>query len=499
MKKITTTEACTGAKGRLISENAAEQIEAVVIDSRQAKKGSLFVAVRGERQDGHSYARAAAQQGCRAFLLSREDVIEELKAACPDADIIAVKDTVRALQELSAWYLSQFHLIKVAVTGSTGKTSTKEMTAAVLSRRLKTIKTEGNFNNELGLPLTVFQVDETTEAAVFEMGMSSLGEIHLLADIVRPDLAVITNVGTSHIEFLKTRENIQRAKLEVTDFFDKKNVLIVNSDNDYLSLSAISRCVSARRREDPEYRGSFQLVSAGEVGKQDIGLSHIDDLGEEGLTFTLSWKGKAQEFYLPLPGRHNAHNAMLAVGVGLQCGISLEEAAQALRFMEATSRRLVIETAGEYKLIDDSYNSSPDSVKAAVDVLKQVKGGRRVAVLADILELGEHSQRLHRQVGREALEGGVELLIACGAQAAFMAEEGKRWLSQRGESPENIKKRVIYFETKEKLEERLFTILKPGDIVLVKGSNGMKMAQIAEQIRHKKKNAGETSMEEYKR
>lgn len=486
MKTITITQAAAGAGGHLACGTGNGTIGSVVIDSRQAEKETLFVAIKGERQDGHDFAEAAARQGCRAFLLSREDVIRKLADTCPDAEIIAVEDTVKGLQELSRWYLSQFHPIKVAVTGSTGKTSTKEMTAAVLSRKYKTVKNEGNLNNELGLPLTIFKVDETTEAAVFEMGMSSFGEIHLLADIVRPDVAVITNVGTSHIEFLKTRENIQKAKMEVTDFFGQDNVLIVNSDNDFLNLSAVSRYVNLRKKEDPSYGGGFRLITAGEVGRQDIVISNVDDMGEEGITFQLAWKGEKQKFTVPLPGRHNAHNAMLAVGVGLQFGVSLGEASRALRSLEATSRRLVIEAAGEYKLIDDSYNSSPDSIAAAVEVLKHVSGGRKVAILADILELGEQSEPLHRQSGRAAAAGGAQLLIACGPEARFMADAAVQWHREQGKDEAEIERAVLYFPQREQLQEQLPSLLQPGDVILVKGSNGMKMSQIAEQIRDMK-------------
>lgn len=488
MKKITTMQASVGAGGSLTSGNGDREIEAVVIDSRQAGAGSLFVAIKGENQDGHIYAQAAARQGCRAFVLSRKDTIARLAEEYPDADIIRVEDTVVGLQELSKWYLAQFQLIKIAVTGSTGKTSTKEMTAAILSQKYKTVKNEGNLNNELGLPLTAFQVDETTEAAVFEMGMSSLGEIRRLADIVRPDAAIITNVGTSHIAFLKTRENIQRAKLEVTEFFRKDNVLVVNSDSEYLTPQGIASFVSLRQKEDAAYEGTFRLISAGTGEDRDIRLLDVRDQGERGIAFALSYGGRMQEFVLPLPGRHNAHNAMLAVGVSLQFGVSLSEASKALNSMEATSRRLVIEAAGDYKLIDDSYNSSPDSIAAAVDVLKHVEGGRKVAILADVLELGEQSETLHRQSGRDVASAGVDCLIACGTQAKFMAEAAVEWLLSQGETEERVAEKVMHFACRKQLQEQLFQLLSPGDVILVKGSNGMEMALVAEQIRSAKGN-----------
>jgi len=483
MKSITTKQVARGAMGQLVNGTGEREIRTVVIDSRQADDSALFVAIKGEHQDGHIFAEAAAKLGCRVFMMSREDIIEQIKEGYPDAEIICVEDTVKGLQELSRWYLAQFSIIKVAVTGSTGKTSTKEMTAAVLGRKFNTVKNEGNLNNELGLPLTIFKVDDTTEAAVFEMGMSSFGEIHLLADLVRPDVALITNVGTSHIEYLKSRENIMKAKMEIADFFDEKNTLIVNSDNEYLGLSAISRYVNERHLENAEYKGNFRLVTAGEVGTQTLNLYNIDDLGEEGITFEIGYKGERQEFKLPLPGRHNAHNAILAVAAGCMCGITLKDAARGLRSMSSTSRRLVIEQAGPYKLIDDSYNSSPDSIAAGVDVLKHVKGTRKVAILADILELGEQSEELHRLAGKFAVKGGAQVLIACGPEAKHMAEGAKEWLKEQQEAGEAVTADVVYFAEREVLQDQLESLLQEGDVILVKGSNGIKMSLVAEQIR----------------
>ena len=463
MKQITTKQAAKGAKGQLVFGTGEREIGKVVIDSRQADETALFVAIQGENQDGHIFADGAAKLGCRVFMLSREDIIEQIKENYPDAEILCVDDTVKGLQELSRWYLAQFSIIKVAVTGSTGKTSTKEMTAAVLGRKYTTVKNEGNLNNELGLPLTIFKVDDTTEAAVFEMGMSSFGEIHLLADLVRPDMALITNVGTSHIEFLKSRENIMKAKMEVADYFDEKNTLIVNSDNEYLGLSAISRYVNERHLEDPEYKGNFKLVTVGEVGTQALNLYNIDDLGEEGITFEIGYKGERQEFKLPLPGRHNAHNAILAVAAGVQCGVSLKDAARGLKSLSSTSRRLVIEQVGAYKLIDDSYNSSPDSIAAGVDVLKHVTGQRKVAILADILELGEQSEELHRLAGKFAVKGGAQVLIACGPEARYMAEGAREWLNEQSSEETAVTAEVLYFEEREELQEQLETLLQEAE------------------------------------
>ena len=230
-------------------------------------------------------------------------------------------------------------------------------------------------------------------------------------------------------------------------------------------------------------------MTAGEVGTQTINLYNIDDLGEEGITFEIGYKGERQEFRLPLPGRHNAHNAILAVAAGIQCGVTLKDAARGLRSLSATSRRLVIEQVGAYKLIDDSYNSSPDSIAAGVDVLKHVTGQRKVAILADVLELGEQSEELHRLAGKFAVKGGAQVLIACGPDAKFMAEGAKTWLEEQKEEGNAVDAEILYFAEREELQAKLPELLKEGDVVLVKGSNGMKMSLVAEQIRSMKEEA----------
>lgn len=476
MKELTIRQIAEGAKGEIKRGHEDDVVKKIVIDSRTAKQGDLFVAIIGENQDGHNYVRQAAEAGCRAFLLSDEKAAEELSDAFREASVIRVKNTTKGLQELSRYYLNRFNVKKLAVTGSTGKTTTKEMLYAVLSAKYRTVRNPGNYNNEIGMPLTAFMVEDDTEAVIFEMGMSSLGEINVLADIVRPELSIITNVGTSHIEYLKTRENILKAKMEITDFMTEDDVLIVNSDNDFLTTKSISACMQEKYRENYKYGGNFDIITAGENGKADCVLSHRADRGEDGISFRLSFQGESEEFQLPLLGAHNAFNAMLAVAAGMKCGISMDQAAKRLAGMEPESRRLAVEEKNGVKLIDDTYNASPDSMMAAIDALMSIEGRRKVAILADILEMGDVAEEYHRSVGEYASQKKADVVISIGPNAKFIAE-GARSATRGGVG------RIIWHETKEPLLDAISQIIKPGDVVLVKGSNGMKMTEVADAIR----------------
>lgn len=474
MKKITVAEMQKATKGILVFGKQETIIEGIAIDSREVSPEDAFFAIVGEEQDGHIYAVKAAENGCGVVVVHQNSIVEEIKKVRPEITVLLVSDTTRALQDLAEWYLSLFPIKKIAVTGSTGKTTTKEMLYAVISQKYKTLRNLGNFNNHIGLPLTIFHLDEEIEVGIFEMGMSEFGEIHRLADIVRPDLAVITNIGTSHIEYLKTRENILKAKMEVTDFFDKKNVLFINQDNDMLNEEMISWCIQEKRKEADSYRGEFEIVTAGEAESADFQLSNRKDLGESGIQFTITHGEESEEFSLPLLGNHNGFNAMLAVAVGRTLGISLQQAAQGLAKMEITNRRLNIEEIKGIKLIDDTYNASPDSMKAAIDVLMSISGMRKIAILADILEMGEVAEEYHYKVGEYASHKEVDVVISVGKNARLIAEGAKA-------ASKNTM--VIHYAEKETLLEELKEFLKPGDVVLVKGSNGMRMTEIVNKVR----------------
>lgn len=452
MKKLTMSQIETGTGGKLISGDENEFVNKICTDSRKAEYGDLFFALIGDNHDAHKYLPQASEAGCTCAVVSDSETVPEGMTA------VLVDDTTKALQNLASWYLKQLDIKKIAVTGSTGKTSTRDLTWYVCSEKYKAQKNVGNLNNHLGVPMTILSFDEDTEVGILEMGMDKFGEIELLADIVRPDIGLITNIGMSHIENLGSRDGIFRAKMELTTYFNESNVLIAARDDEYLNEERID--------------GSYELVTAGSDGRSDYIISHIDDFGAEGIQFTLEHNGKMQRFRLPVPGRHNAFNGALAVAAGAQLGITMEEAAKGLAKAQLTDKRLTIRGKNGIKVIDDTYNASPDSMKAAIDVLMKTRGIRSVAILGDMFELGETSKLQHELVGRYAARQNVELLIAIGEDSAEMA---------KGAKEEGISD-VMYFKDKDSFFAEMDNIIGKGDVILIKGSRGMAMDKIVNKI-----------------
>jgi UDP-N-acetylmuramoyl-tripeptide--D-alanyl-D-alanine ligase len=457
MKKLTMREICEAVDGQLIMGKYENCIYGVSTDSRAVQEGELFFSLIGENHDAHKFIPMAIESGCRGFIVSDAQELQQNKASS-EINVIKVEDTTKALQKLATYYLNSFNIKKIGVTGSTGKTTTKDMLYYICSQKYKTQRNVGNLNNHIGLPLTILGFEEGVEVGILEMGMSESGEIHTLADIVRPNIGVITNVGTSHIENLGSRDGILKAKLEITDFFDASNTLIVNEINDLLTRENINEV--------------YKTITIGNNGKSDYIISDIIDFGEEGIEFSVEHKLKVQRFKLPIPGRHNAINGTLAVAAAMELGISMEDAAKGLAKMELTDKRLNIKGKNGIKVIDDTYNASPDSMRAGIDVLMATRGMRKVAILADMLEMGKDSPLYHRQVGEYAAEQKVDLLIAVGKEAKYIAAAAE----SLGEE------RVCYYSSKEKLMSEIGTIMHPGDIILVKGSRGMAMDQVVKKI-----------------
>lgn len=461
MRKISVREAAKAMMGRCITGDPNTLITGVTTDSRAASGGMLFFALKGERFDAHDFLEEALSRGCSALAAARMPEGKVLKAAEEaGACVILTEDTLTALQELAAYYLSLFSIKRIGVTGSTGKTSTKEMLALILSERYSVISNAGNLNNLIGLPLTAFRVEDDTEAAVFEMGMDRLGEIHRLGEIARPQVGVITNIGLSHIERLKSRENILLAKLEIIDFMEDGGVLVVNGDDDLLSKAS--------------YPSHIRILRAGQSEDCDFRISGAEDQGERGIRFSLTpakgiWNGGTHLFSLTVPGLHNAANAALAIGAAACLGITPEEAQRGLaRFAHGEKRQHIIEKGG-IKIIDDTYNASPDSMRAAIKVLAAIEGTRKLAVLGDMFELGERAEEYHRQIGEYASQAGIDVVISVGKNASHIS---------RGAREGGIK--AIHFETKDNLAGVLTQWIRSGDAILVKGSRGMAMEEIVE-------------------
>ena len=450
----TSAEFLSKACGGRLSGDPGYLVRDIKIDSRECADGDLFVCVIGEKKNGHDYVESAYKLGCRAFLVSQD--IPEL----PGSVVIRVDDTMEGFKRMAEAYVAQFDVHKIGVTGSVGKTTTKMLTAAVASARFNTISSRKNLNTHLGVCLTCFLADESTQCIVFEMGMDHKGEIEEYVTWVKPEIAIITNVGISHMERLGSRDAIADAKLEIVLPFTDECTLVVNSRSDYLKTER-------EIRDRALNKSNYKIVLVG----QDIDYKDLKNLGENGIEFYVN----NVKFHVPLIGDHNALDACLAIAAGLELGVSLEEAAEALSKVESTDRRLKADKIGGVYLLDDSYNASPDSMKAGLAALCAVDAKRRIAVLGDMLELGGADESGHREVGRFAADHGVDILIATGKRKEYyfkgVSEAGKTGTSTLG------------LESLESVKDMVMQLLKEGDAVLVKGSNSTGLGQVAELIR----------------
>ncbi|MDR1066454.1 MAG: UDP-N-acetylmuramoyl-tripeptide--D-alanyl-D-alanine ligase [Clostridiales bacterium] len=430
------------AVGGVIEDSAKNIIiSGVATDSRAADlSGKLFVPLKGKNADGHQFISEAFSKNAAACLTEKDIGF---------GNAVKVKNSAKALKDLAAAYRSLLDVKTVAVTGSVGKTAVKDFTAAALSVRYKTLKTEGNFNNEIGLPLTIFRLDKSHEYAVLEMGMSGFGEISELSRVARPNVCVITNIGYSHIENLKSRDGILRAKCEIFDYMDKTGKIILNGRDDMLSTLKKS------------------VPSAMFYG-DEIFISDVRPNGFESVSFVLCYKKDRIYINLPYPGAHMAENALAAAAVGVACGLDFCEIKAGLEGASLTKMRMdVKKTPNGVTIINDAYNSSPASVKSALSVLANADG-RKVAVLGDMFELGGYSDALHAEIGRLAAKSGANEIIFVGKRVARSFAEAAR-----------IFPNARYFSDKKDFILTLGSVVKKGDIVLVKASRGMAFEEIA--------------------
>lgn len=420
------------------------EVNSVCIDSRRVTPGCLFIAIAGENFDGHDYAQAAVRAGAAAVLCHKP-----VECGAPTA---LVKNTGTALMQLAAHYRKKFHIPVVGLTGSVGKTTTKDMVHCVLSQKYKTLKSEGNHNNEIGMPLTALELDDSYQAAIFEMGMYFPGEISELTRIARPDAGIITNIGVSHIENLGSQENILKAKLEIIDGMRPGSPLLLNGDDKYLSSAVIRGFkVSYYGIENPDCR--FRAVN-------------IEQSGEE-TRFTVCFDGKEQAVTLPTMGLHNVYDALAAFSVGIELGVTPEQAAAGLGgYIPSGMRQHIVQVNG-VTVIEDCYNASPDSMRAALGILKNLKTARKIAVLGDMNELGAFSHQAHRGVGELAAESA-DILFAVGEKATDCVN---------GAADAGMKN-LRHFESKKQLGEELAKTLRPGDGVLFKASRGMQLEEV---------------------
>lgn len=443
MKAFTLQEAAA-ALG-LPQMQAQATLADVCTDTRKIQPGSLFVCLRGKRFDGHSFASQAAQLGAAALLVDHP----------VDADVpqLVVTDTGKALLQLAGWYRRRFQLPVVGLTGSVGKTTTKEFIALVLGAKYNTLKTQGNLNNEIGVPQMLFRLEDSHTAAVIEMGMNHFGEISRLTRAVAPTVGLITNIGVSHIENLGSRAGILQAKLEILEGMAPDAPLIVNMDNDMLRTVKL---------------GDRPLLTFA-IDDQSADFT-ATDIAEQGstTTFTVHHSTFTQPVTIPTVGIHNVYNALAAMAVGYVTGVDPAAAASALaNYVPAGMRQNLVQVGG-VQVIEDCYNASPDSMRAALQTLGKLPVNRRYAVLGAMLELGDYAKEAHTQVGKMAAENGIDGVLAYGADAAYIVEAAK----QAG--LENAR----LFDTKESLAQSLAQQVQPGDGVLFKGSRGMHLEDV---------------------
>jgi UDP-N-acetylmuramoyl-tripeptide--D-alanyl-D-alanine ligase len=439
--------------GRLIKGDPELIVSGVSTDSRKIKRGDLFLAIKGERFDGHQFLSDAVNAGAAALL-----VMDDTNWS-GETPVIKTDDTLKAFGAIARFHRQRFKTPVIGITGSNGKTTTKDLVAAVLSQKYNVVKTEANYNNEIGLPLTLLEMDQNTQAVVVEMGMRGLGQIRNLATIAEPEIGVITNIGQAHLELLGSEANIAKAKSELIESLPPNGIAVLNGDDPWI-----------RRMVIPDQARSIWF------GLEDSNLDYraveIGNSGE-GIRFQVEENGVGFKLFLPLPGRLNVYNALAAVAVGRILGLSFQEIGKGLAEPIMTGGRLKILNRNQLRIIDDTYNASPVSVKAALEVLCGFPGpGKKIAVLADMLELGEAAIDLHFEIGEYAANLGVNHLLAYGDLARNYAQ------GFTGITPGKAE----YFSNKTELIRALKEVARPGDSILIKGSRGMKMEEIVEAI-----------------
>ncbi len=460
MEKKRIKDILSPLQGKLIRGRDDAEISGIAIDSREAKEGDLFFALIGPNHDAHKFLQGTYDNGCRAAVISKAEKAEDIPE---DFNLILVDDTLNSLQELAKWYIHGLNMRKIAVTGSVGKTTTRDMIYSCLSRKYSAGTCKHNFNNQVGLPIAVLELKEGMQVAVLEVAMEEANHIKRLAEIIEPDIGVITNIGISHIEKLGTRENIFREKMDVASFFGKDNVLVINDDDDM--LHTLDRDSAA-----------YKIVRAGTSEDADFYASDIEDLGASGVRFNLNCKQGSFPIRLLVPGAHNAVNAAIASAACSVLGVAIEDIIAGLAQVQMTDNRLKLSTVGDICIINDTYNAAPESMKSAITTLMKSDGNRKVAILGAMNELGEMEEESHLEVGRFAGESKVDLLITVGDRGRLI-QKGALEIGGVGEAK--------HFDTKEELIASLKDIIKGGDVVILKASRTVELEKVADAIEEK--------------
>ncbi|MBH1939972.1 UDP-N-acetylmuramoyl-tripeptide--D-alanyl-D-alanine ligase [Mobilitalea sibirica] len=452
MKNMTLTQIAKACNGNLFFDKDYDgrEISGVVMDSRLVEKDYIFIATVGERVDGHSFINEVFDKGAIA-------VICEKAPRNPKGPYILVENSLIALKNIAIWYRMQLDIKVVGITGSVGKTSTKEFISAVLSMKYNVLKTEGNYNNEIGLPLTILKIRDNHHIAVLEMGISDFGEMHRLSEIAKPDICVLTNIGYCHLENLGTRQGILKAKSEIFDFMKEDGKIILNGDDDMLATIK-------------KFKGIIPITFG--FGKNnDIYATNIKADGLYGSTCDIHAKNCLIQANIPLPGEHMILNALAATLVGITLDMTYEDISSGIEMVKPLGGRSNIIRQEKRTIIDDCYNANPVSMKAAIDLLTKADT-RKVAILGDMFELGKEEKELHEEIGAYVSAKAIDTLICVGKLASYLYDEASK----------SFQGTLLYYENREELIKELPSITKEGDTILVKASHGMGLENVVKAL-----------------
>ncbi|MFN2339820.1 MAG: UDP-N-acetylmuramoyl-tripeptide--D-alanyl-D-alanine ligase [Halanaerobium sp.] len=463
MQNLTLKKIIEFSEAELLQGSDEKIVKEIVIDSREVKADYLFIAIIGENQDGHLYLEDAVKNGASVVIVDREIKSDFLKSS--DTAVLKVEDTTRALQDIAHNYRKSFAELKIiAVTGSAGKTTTKDLIYSVMAQKYQCLKTEGNYNNHIGLPLTLLRLTAEIEFAVLEMGMSALGEIELLAKIAEPDFGIVTNVAAAHLKQLGSLKNIAQAKKELIDQLKESDTAVLNYDNLY------TRKMGEKTAAEVVYFGFKK-------GADLQTIDHNFDRVEEILTFKVKYSDQIYSFNFNKAGKHNIYNAMAALIIAFKLGLNQNQIQQGLLQTEFSANRMeFVVLKNGARIINDSYNANPLAVRAAVDVLLELKGKRKIAILASMLELGSKSKLKHQEVGAYAAEKDIDLLITIGSEAEQIAA---------GAEPGMQAEKIIVLANNQECINFLTAEIKADDLILIKGSRANKLEEIAAELKNK--------------
>jgi UDP-N-acetylmuramoyl-tripeptide--D-alanyl-D-alanine ligase len=458
MERFTIREVIKAVQGELICGSQRGEISGVSIDSRTIKKGEIFFALKGERFDGHDFLQEAIDRGAKAAVVSKKKKITTKIA------IINVAHTLTALQELAKFYRQKFNPVVIGVTGSNGKTTTKDMLKALLSSKYKVTATLGNYNNIVGLPLTLFEISPETEFLVLEMGANHAGEIKRLAEISLPQMGVITNIGATHLQFFRCISNVLSAKMELVQFLPRRGKIALNIDDAHLR---------SQFKKIKQKIITFGTNHQADVRVNDIAVSSPGE--KERLSFTVYEGRDRKEFDLYCLGRYNIYNALAAVSVAKEFGVSLSLMADVLGKFKFPKLRMEKLKYGEVTIVNDAYNANPTSVKAVLsELISSFPSRRKIVVLGDMLELGRMSRKFHQEIGKIVATSPIYSLITIGEDARFIAQAARKWGMGRNN--------IFSFKDKKVASRKLKELLKPKDAVLIKGSRKMGLEEVTKYL-----------------